>query len=218
MTPHVALRIACMNYIVLLGAIGQSFAVEVEEVAMKVPVTGAVNDMANQTYAQGIALHVNFRDIRYEGQVARLLVERKAADRMTVWVGLRDMEVTIHSTTISGRRHRARCGPMQVVIGSQETAWMAFHVAQQDGEELRLLRELTQFGFSDANWSIGNPAWVNASGIGMTQSRVVSGLRSGLASQRSEFERQILEVAPTIFESIATHVREHLEKQLLVAN
>ena len=215
---RVAMKTACLLSIPLLGARDLSAAPNIQDLGVTVSISGEVSDMSNQTWSQGMAFQVFFRDIGYTGKVTRVLLERKADEQLTVWVGLRELTVTIRNTTISGRRHRANCGPLQVVMGNQDVAWLALQVkCDHANHEIQLLPDRTQFGFTPDNWSIGSPSWVKASGIGMTQSRVVAGLRDGLAAQRTEFERQIIDVAPTIFETVVTHVEQHLEEEVAAA-
>lgn len=54
----------------------------------------------------------------------------------------------------------------------------------------------TRFGLPADNWSVGDPAWVRTSGFGVTRSKVIRGLRSGLTKNRERIESRLIEVAP----------------------
>jgi hypothetical protein len=177
-------------------------------------IQGKVPDMQQQIESSGFAFQVALRDIQYSGTIRRTVIEPTAADRMTVWVAIQDAILTIHRTDIDGRRHSAQCGPLELVLGSRRDLWIAFEVeriTEAGAQTLKLLR--TRFRLPRDNWSVGSPSWVKTSGFGMTQGKVVSGLRGGLAKRTGSVEKQLIGAAPEIFSQVQTTIIDELKSK-----
>jgi len=187
---------------------------ETIELGTSFQIQGTVPDMQQQIESSGYTFRVALRDINYSGKICRTLVEPTAVDRMTVWVAMQDAELTIHRTNIDGRRHSAQCGPLTVVLGNRRELWIGFEVERnKEGnvEPLKLLR--TRFRLPRDNWSVGSPSWVKTSGIGMTEGKVVSGLRKGLSNRVQSVESQLIGVAPEIFSQVQNAIVDDLKSQ-----
>jgi len=171
-------------------------------------IQGKVPDMQQQIESSGFTFKVQLRDIKYSGKIKRTLVEPTSADRMTVWVSLKDAVLTIRHTDINGKRHSAECGPLKLTLGNRRDLWIAFDVERSD-DKLQLLK--TRFELPRDNWSVGSPSWVTTQGFGMTESKVVSGLRGGLSKRGESVEKQLIRVAPDIFAQVQHEIADELE-------
>ena len=173
-------------------------------------ISGKVPDMQQSTSSSGYTFRIDFREIRYNGQVRRMLIEPKEAGRMTIWVALRDAVLTIDSTEISGGRLGANCGPLQLVLGNRREVWLALDVERKsENDEDKFVLKGSRFGLTHDNWSVGKPAWVQTRGLGMTQTKVVNGLQGGLASNMKGVEQQLIKAAPQIYAQVETQLAQH---------
>lgn len=177
------------------------------EITEPITIKGQVSDMRQTTSASGYSFQVDFRNISYDGKVERMLVERKEDGKATIWLSLRNTVLTVQQTDISGGRKSAQCGPIRLVLGQRNELWLAMDVQQriQDGQN-KLVLTGTRFGLPQNNLSVGAPSWVRTSGLGMTESRVVSGLTSGIAESTKNIEAKLIQEAPKIFAQLKAHI------------
>ncbi len=179
-------------------------------------ITGKVADISDTTRKAGLVLQVGLRDISYEGQVERTLIDQKENGGVTLWLEVRDINLTVQRTEITAPRRRADCGPLQISLGNRRTMWIAFDAVlsnQQDGSQVNLSQ--VRFELPQDNWQVGSPAWVKTRGIGMNEALVVNGLRSELSGKRAELESQIHKMAPNIFSQAISHLKQRQTSQSL---
>jgi hypothetical protein len=173
-------------------------------VGSKVSVSGRIADMMQMTTASGYQFRVGLSGLSYRGRVDRALLEQKDPGKLTIWLALRDIVITINSTSISGRPGRATCGPIKIRLGHRRDLWIAYDFKQaNEGKEPSLKLIKTRFSLPAENWSVGSPAWVKVSGFGMSRSKVVTGLRSGLIENKKQIEKRMIDVSPTMLSKVA---------------
>ncbi len=200
----------------LAGLMASMALAETKDLDATFKVTGEVRDMWQYTNSNGFSFRVDFRDIRYQGEVQRTLLEHKEPGQLTVWLALRDTTLTIDRTDINGPRHSAQCGPLQLIMGNRRDLWLAFDCEYQvENNQATLTVQNTRFGLPPDNWSIGSPSWVSTSGFGMTQGRVIDGLRSGLFSNSDTIVAELINVAPEIFAQVEDRVEQSLMPETL---
>jgi hypothetical protein len=167
-------------------------------------IAGQVADIHDSTDSSGYRFQVALRNLSYVGQSYRTLLERKEDGSFTIWVAFRDIRLTIGSVSLAGQPGSAMCGPMALHIGHQREIWVAFDFARgADAPRSPLLNDsrppLTLTGsrcqIAHDNWTIGSPAWVRTSGFFMSDRKVVSGVRAGLAGKRERIELELQRIA-----------------------
>ncbi|MEO8497173.1 MAG: hypothetical protein ABI614_19035, partial [Planctomycetota bacterium] len=175
-------------------------------------IAGRVADMRQQTQTMGQTFRLGFNGIRYEGAVDRAEIEHATPETLTVKMALRNIRLTISNIQIDGTRRGAQCGPMQLTLGTERELWISFKVKRtlEEGKTKLIVLE-ANFDLPGDNWRIGSPSWVRSWGFGMTESRVVSGLRSGLASNRAAIEWQLGEESTGMFSQLEERLVAHLE-------
>jgi hypothetical protein len=186
-----------------------AFGGEQTDIGVSRRISGSVANIQRNITNSGVQFHVDFQEVRYDGDVVRTLIERDG-QRLTVWLGLRDVTLTIGRTMISGGRRGAECGPLHVSVGSQREFWMAYDFElRQDGDGAEAHYEITgtRFKLPQGDWSVGAPEWVNSWGFGVTSARVTSGLQSSISRSGAVIEQRFLEAAPAILAQLSTHDR-----------
>lgn len=196
---------------VCLAGAGQSASAESLEFGSTGAVAGRVADMKQQSQTMGQTFQIGFNGISYDGAVDRAVIEDAAGESLTVKLALRNISLTINNIRIDGKRRGAQCGPMLLTLGTEREIWITFQVKRtlEDGKT-RLIVQDADFELPSDNWRIGSPSWVKSWGFGMTESRVVSGLRSGLASNREAIEWQLGEESAAMFGQVEERLVEHL--------
>ena len=196
---------------VCLVSLGRPVAAESIEFGSAGAVAGRVADMKQQTQTMGQTFHIGFNGISYDGAVDRAVIEDATAESLTVKLALRNISLTINNIRIDGKRRGAQCGPMLLTLGTEREIWITFQVKRtlEDGKT-KLIVQGANFELPSDNWRIGSPSWVKPWGFGMTESRVVSGLRSGLASNRKSIEWQLGEESAGMFGQVEERLVEYL--------
>ena len=170
-------------------------------------ISGRIDDIKDVTRASGMSFTIKLRDITYEGEVREVRVEKQGNDRFRICVNLRKVTVTMRNAVIVGPSCGARCGTIKVVMGKNRDLRIVFDVANKsEGGTDQLVVVGTEFNLPGDNWHVGSPSWVKPWGFGMTQSRVVSGLRSGMIKNRKTFEEELIKVAPVIFAQVSDRI------------
>lgn len=191
--------------VLLVGMTAKPALAETRDFGIACNVAGRLSNLDQQVHRSGYAFHVGMRQLRYEGRVKKTLVEQTGPDRFTIWLALRDLNVTIGRTDISGAPGRATCGPMKVLLGNRRDLWIAFDVSHRvDEDESQLVLNDTRFQLPADNWQIGAPSRVQTSGFGMTRDQVVAGLRKGLAKNRARIAQRLIDAAPQILMHVAS--------------
>ncbi len=176
--------------------------------------------MDQHTRHSGYLFRVGLRGLSYSGHVERVLSQQSRPGRLTVWLALRDVKLTIEQTTITGRPGRADCGPLQILLGNRRPLWVAFDFQQEiEQGRSRLVFLATRFRLPPDNWSIGSPLWVRSSGFAMNRDRVVNGLRNGLARNRQRIEQRLIKTAPLMLAQVSSlaHTIQGQERKTLEA-
>ena len=140
-------------------------------------IAGRVADMSHIANGGGHAFNVTLSGLSYDGRVTRTVLEQSRAGEVTLWLALRDVRLSIARTDIVGRPGSARCGQLDLVLGNRQELWLAVDVARDADRPSGLAVKDVRFDLPHDNWSIGVPASVHARGLGLTERRVVSGLR-----------------------------------------
>jgi hypothetical protein len=160
-------------------------------------ISGRFPDMNHRINRSGYTFQVGMTGVRYEGRVARTVVEVKQSNRCTIWLALRDVVVTIERTEIVGQPGRALCGPLQVTLGGTRDLWVAFDIEEKVGQnESSFVLAATRSELPPDNWQVGTPMWVQTSGLGMNRGNVIEGLRNGLVKNRERFAERMMNVGP----------------------
>ena len=172
---------------------------ETVDLSAEFPVSGSIANLQQTAERAGLEFQVTLRNLAYTGRVTRSVLQHDRADRATLWLGLRDVTLTVERTDIAGRTGSAACGPMKLVLGNRRELWIAFDVARvvQDGQARPALQNV-RFQLPPDNWQIGAPAWFRGNGLGMTEERVVEALREGLTKDRHRVEQAVIKAAPAM--------------------
>ena len=194
-----------------LASLSRPVSAESIEFGSAGQIAGRVADMNQQTQTMGLTFRVGFNGITYDGAIDRAVIEDATPESLTVKMALRKISLSINNIRIEGQRRGAQCGPMQLTLGTQRELWINFKVKRtlEDGKT-RLIVQEADFDLPSDNWRIGSPSWVRLWGFGMTESRVVSGLRSGLANNRTAIEWQLGEEAADMFVQVEERLVAHL--------
>jgi hypothetical protein len=162
-------------------------------------VTGPLGNMVHREAKAGMQFQVALRDLAYDGQVTRAVLEQSQADQLVLWLAVRNMTLTVGRIDIGGQIGQAACGPMEVVVANRREQWIGFELErlEQDGRATLSVRG-ARFELPNDNWHIGSPAWVRTQGAFLSQQMVVDGLRQGLAQQRLVLQQRLIQAAPML--------------------
>jgi poly(3-hydroxybutyrate) depolymerase len=167
---------------------------------------GRLSDISDSTVAQGRDFSIHMYGLSYQAQVARASVKAYKKDHLNIQLGLSNAVVTIGGTSVTGARHSAQAGPINIVIGHQRPVWLSFDVTPEVVDrKLRFRHVGTNFSIPNDNWYVTAPAGVSTHGWGMTEEKVSSGLVSGLYGKKHTLEQQVVGVIP--------HLIAELEKK-----
>ncbi|MBD3675040.1 MAG: hypothetical protein HUJ26_16095 [Planctomycetaceae bacterium] len=204
---------------------------EVTDLNNSFPMSGSVNDVRHGFASSGYQFDVRFTKVQYAGQVEQTLLQQEETEPDKVWFGMRDMDLTIGQTSITGRRHSASVGPFKIQLGQADVVWMSVEVDQSEDDEGANSPQFTlgtvEFKLPPGDWAVRSPSWVRTRGFGMTESKVVTGLRSGLQRNPRAIEEQFMKQVPDLFAKVEGDVRKALtqindqdasEHQLAVAD
>src|SRR5690606_966108 len=89
---------------------------------------GELPDVEDNVEFDGQRYQVRFRDMSYEGNLARSVLEGRGAGRLRVALALSDFEVRIGSIEVSGRSDGAVARQVRIVIGHREPVWLEIEV------------------------------------------------------------------------------------------
>jgi hypothetical protein len=179
-------------------------------------ISGSVPNMQRYTTASGVRFLVDFQDLTYQGDVLHTLIERDER-RVTIWLGLRNFNLTIGRTAISGGPRGAECGPLRVQVGGQREFWIAYDFELQPEEPiLRFNKARIRFKLPERDLTVGMPEWVEAWGAGVRRSNVASSLQASIAQSVQAIEQRFLEAAPSILEQMSTN--SQIQLALVAAN
>lgn len=180
------------------------------------PMSGSVDDVRHAFSSSGYQFDVRFTQVKYAGQVEQTLLQQEETEPDKVWFGMRDMDLTIGQTSITGRRHSARAGPFKIQLGQSDVVWMSVEVDQsEEGEGAnppKLILGTVEFRLPPGDWAVKSPSWVQTRGFGMTESKVVDGLRSGLQRNPRSIEEQFMNQVPDLFAKVEVDVQKALAK------
>lgn len=161
--------------------------------------TGGLNDISDVSSSSGVTFNVYFSGISYSAQLARAAVRAYAPGRLNIQLGLRNVQITIGSTSLDGGRRGASTGPVSIVIGHQRPVWLSFDVSPTVvNRRLRLLPLGTNFSIPDDNWYVTPPAGVSTQGLFVTADKVSSGIVSGLYGSKYRIEQQVASIVPNV--------------------
>jgi hypothetical protein len=164
---------------------------------------GTLADVQQNTSAEGMSITVQLRGLGYHGRVTRAVIEPRKGNRIAITLAMRDVNIVINRTNISGEISAA-VGPIRIVLGHRADLPISFDVEPViEDRRLRLKLHSTRFRLPRDNWSVGYPQWVNASGgLFVTDERVGSGLRNGLYNDPGRIEREVIATVPRMIEQL----------------
>src|SRR5690606_8602413 len=121
---------------------------------------GRINDVHDSTRALGHTFHVTMSGISYQAQLERVNVRAYAPGRLNIQLGLRNLQMVIGGTTITGRRRQlAAAGPVWIVIGHRYPVWLSMDVTPYVfNQQLRLQLVASDFQIPNDNWYVTQPA------------------------------------------------------------
>lgn len=183
----------------MLQALSYSIPARVPNSALQ----GSINNIYDTTTASGRTFRVTLAGITYEAQLVRAALKAYRRDRLNVQLALRNVVLTIRSSSMVGSGRSAVTGPIYVVIGNRRPVWLSIDVTPYvaDGK-LRLRLAATNFQIPNDNWYVTPPYGVRTSGFGMTRERVSSGLVSGLYGSKSRIEREVVAAVPAMLREL----------------
>lgn len=180
--------------------------------------TGTLGDMYDTTSAAGRTFSVTFSGLSYRGSLERIYVKATSTDHVLVQLGLRNVVMTIGGTYISGARHAAQAGPINIGIGHRHPVWLNLDVTPSVRDrKLRLRLNGVGFQIPPDNFYVTQPAGVSVQGWGMTEDRVVSSLTSGLYGSRGRIENEVRGVAPRIVQQLEEKLNVSVDAGPLLA-
>ncbi len=187
----------------ILGIVAPRLLAETVDLKTQCQFSGQVPDMTHTSQKLGLAIRVGMKGVSYTGQLTRTLLEQSQPGKVTLWLGLRNVKLTVKQTDIVGGPGSASCGPMNVVLGNQKDLWLAFDIeADKNAATTQMVVKGVRFQLPPDNWAIGNPQWVRTQGIGFTQKAVVDGLREGIAKDRVKLQEKLMKDAPKILSQV----------------
>ncbi|WP_166823641.1 hypothetical protein [Thalassoroseus pseudoceratinae] len=166
-------------------------------IAVNFPISGNLENIQHQVQKNGVAFQCLFQNLSYQGEVTRAVIEQKSNDQATLWLGMKNLRLSIQGISLAGSVGQANCGPLQLTMGHRKELWIAFDLARvmQNGQP-QLSVQGTRFQLPPDNWAIGEPAWVRTSGLLMNERSVREGLRNGLRNSRQRVEHRLMQGAP----------------------
>ncbi|QDV87220.1 hypothetical protein [Planctomycetes bacterium TBK1r] len=167
-------------------------------------VSGSVADINHTTHVMGRAFRVQFKEIKYGGKLKSVEVLDDASVQTIVQVRLSDVKLMINRTNVQGSRQHASCGPIEMKLGTLRDLVVEFEVKRNKDAELTLVD--SKLKLDSDNLQIGAPRWVQAQGIGMNNSNVANGLRSGLNSNLPLLKRLLSAELPKVFRQIEDQI------------
>ncbi|MCS7466928.1 hypothetical protein NZK35_09750 [Stieleria sp. ICT_E10.1] len=173
-------------------------------------VSGSVADINHTTHVMGRAFRVQFKEIKYGGTLKSVEVlddasiQADVSVQTIVQVRLSDVKLMINRTSVQGARQHASCGPIEMKLGTIRDLVVEFEVKRNKDAELTLVD--SKLKLDSDNLQIGSPRWVQAQGIGMNNSNVANGLRSGLNSNLPLLKRLLSAELPNVFRQIEDQI------------
>ncbi len=189
----------------MLDALGDSLPFVVTAEALR----GTLPDVRDWVNAEGIAFHVQLSGLNYAASLSRVLIEPQEQNRLAVTMMFR-LNVMINRTHLSGDGRSATCGPILIQLGHRRDLPIRFVLelmVEDRNLKLKVVEKETQFRLTADNWSVRAPQWVTALGLGMTEDRVSSGIRDGLAGDPRRIERQVTAAVPRLVGQLEERLR-----------
>jgi|GEM_PF-2081081 len=202
--------------VLLLSCVGVNRVCQagVKDLNNSFPMSGSVNDVKHGFSSSGYQFNVQFSEVQYAGRVEQTLLQQEEAEPNKLWFGMRDMDLTIGQTSITGSKHSARVGPFNIKLGQSDVVWMSVEVDQSEESDAanpsKLKLGTVEFRLPPGEWGVSSPSWVQTRGFGMTESKVVSGLRSGLQRNPRAIEEQFMKQVPDLIAKVENDVQKAL--------
>jgi len=201
----------------ILGIAAPRLLAETVDLQTQCEFAGQVADMNHTTQKLGVVLRVGMKGVSYSGQLRRTILEQTQPGKVTLWLGLRNVKLTVKRTHIVGGPGSAACGPLNVVMGQKKDLWLAFDIETggKTGSSQMVVKDV-RFQIPPDNWAIGRPAWVRVQGIGYTQQKVIDGIRQGIAKDRAKLQKKLAKDAPRILSQVVKETTPKNAKNPLV--
>ncbi len=183
----------------VLQALSYSIPARVPRSALQ----GSIRDIYQTTTASGRTFRVALSGVTYEAQLVRAALKAWRKDRLNIQLGLRNVVLTIRSSSMVGSGRSAVTGPIYIVIGNRRPVWLNMDVTPfvADGK-LKLRLVAANFPIPNDNWYVTPPSGIRTSGFGMTRERVSSGLVSGLYGSKSRIESEVVAAIPAMLREL----------------
>lgn len=187
-----------------LVPISTAAAADVKCVGKGFKLSGNVPDIHRRTECSGHNFRISLSDMRYVGEVHKTLLQQSGDRTITVWISLKNVQVTIGRINLSGRPGSAVCGKTVIDVANRREMWIAFDFerSSENGGNLLSLKK-TRSGLHPDNWAVSSPAWVTTSGFGMSRNSVSRGVQSSLAASQASVQQQIEQIAHGILTEFA---------------
>ena len=173
-------------------------------------IAGRVPNIRHVTQSMGFQFNVLFSDISYNGEVKNVDIVDQTENGATIRVVFGKVNLQVNRTSVQGSRQQASCGPLTLVLGARRDITVDFQV-QDNAGTLQVVD--AKFNLERDNVQVGTPRWIQTKGFGMTQSRVASGLRSGLQSNVATVQRRLVAELPNIFRQIEDKIETPTDSQ-----
>ncbi len=198
-----AVEIPGVVYVRLGNEMLEALSYSLKEMVPRDVLSGRIQDIFDSTTVQGRDFQIRFYGIGYYGSLVRARVKAYQKDRLNIQLGVRNVALTISGALVSGRKHSASTGPIQIVIGHRRPVWLSIDVVPYVHERrIRLGVISSRFDIPHDNWYVTRPAGVRTKGWGMTREKVSDGLVQGLYGSRQRIEREVRSAVPSIVSSI----------------
>ncbi len=173
---------------------------------------GHIDDFDETTQVGGRTLQVAFRDLTYESNLARAVVQSLGADRLSIRLDLRDLHLRIGEIRAQAGGFDGSAGPVEIVVGHRDPVPLTLEVRPHAGNGRLELDELrTSFRIPDNNWYVSIPGSIKAEGAWLSEEELRIAITGGLYLRRSQLEQQVLRATPALLDGLVRRfTAEHL--------
>lgn len=168
---------------------------------------GGIRNISMGQTVQGRRFTVTFARNSYSADLERASIQASGNGRLSVRMALRNINIRIGGTSISGQRHYAATGPINIRIGYRGSVTLALELEPYvSNRQIKFRQRGTQFNIPANNYSVSRPAVTRTQGIGMTAERVSSGIVNGLYGSRARIESEIQTAVPSVIAELERQI------------
>lgn len=166
--------------------------------------SGELDDVTDRVELGGRTFDVRFGELTYSGELERVVVRPRGADRLSGAFALRNLRLTIGRIVVSDGEVGFTAGPAEVIVGHRGPVWLrveARPVVDDRRLALRLLR--SSFAIPDSNWYVTEPQAIRVQGDWLTAEEVKTAVVGGIYTRRELVEEQVLSGVPDLLDTFA---------------